>query len=113
VISSLQQAARLAGLRGRRTVRSASALTFAAVLARIGAAALSLAIVLAFAGVFVGVGSRVVLCNQQRTGVWRCTRSGSAALLAGLCVQADSRAAEQTCKRSGEGEGICGTVLHK
>ena len=31
----------------------------------------------------------------------------------GLCVQARSRAAEQTCKRSGEGEGICGTVLHK
>ena len=75
------------------------------------AATLPLAIVLAFAGV-LGCVRWVVLSNQQRAGVRGYTHRGGAALLGGLCVQTSSRAAEQTCKRSGDGEGICGMVLH-
>jgi hypothetical protein len=59
-MTSLQQTPELAGLGSGRSgaVGGAAALTFAAVLPRIGAAALALAIVLALAGVLgeVGVG---------------------------------------------------------
>jgi hypothetical protein len=112
MITSLQQTSELAGLGRSRAVGGAAALAFAAVLPRIGAAALALAIVLALAGVFGGVGSGVALGNQH-SGDGRGARGGGAVLLGRLCVQASSCAAEQACKCSSECEGICGMVLHK
>ena len=103
----------LAGLRRCGTVSGAAALAFAIVLACVFAAALPLAIVLAFAGVFGRIRGRLVLSNQQYTWVGSCTYGGEAALLSRLRVQTCSRTAEQACKRSGEGESICGMVLHR
>ena len=111
-MTSLQPASALASLWRGGAVGSAAALAFAAVLARVRAAALSLAIVLTLAGVLGGVGSGVALGNQH-TGSGRCTGGGGAVLLGRLSVQASSGAAEQTCKRSGESEGISGMDLHK
>src|ERR1700722_11274595 len=112
--TSLQQKPELAGLGSGRSgaVRGAAALTFAAVLARIGTAALALAIVFALAGVLGEVGVRVVLGNQHAGG-GRCAGGGSGVVLGRLSVQASSCASEQTGKRSGECEGICGMVLHE
>ena len=111
-MTSLQPASALASLWRGGAVGSAAALAFAAVLARVRAAALALAIVLALAGVLGCIRGWLVLSDQQHAGVGGCTHGGGAALLGGLCIQASSRAAEQTCKRSGDGEGICGMVLH-
>ena len=110
--TSLQQAQELASLWRCGAVSGAAALAFAIVLACVFAPTLALAIVLALAGVLGRVGGRLVLGDQQHSWVGGSTHGGEAALLGGLCVQASSRAAEQTCKRSSEGEGICGMVLH-
>ena len=104
-MTSLQQTPELASLGRRGAVGGAAALAFAAVLARVWAAALALAIVLALAGVLGGGRGWLVLGDQQHAGVGRCTGGGGAVLLGRLCVQASSRAAEQTCKRSGEWRG--------
>ena len=93
-------------------IGSAAALAFATVLARIWTPALALAIVLAFAGVLGEVGVRVVLGNQHAGG-GRCAGGWGGAVLRRLSVQASSCASEQTGKRSGEREGICGMVLHE
>jgi hypothetical protein len=111
-MTSLQQTPELAGLGRSGAVGGAAAFAFAAVLPRIGAAALALAIVLALAGVLGGVGGGVALGNQD-TGVGRCAGGGVAVLLGRLSVQASGCAAEQTGKRSGECEGICGMDLHR
>ncbi len=111
-MTSLQQTPELAGLGRSGAVGGAAALAFAAVLPRIGASTLTLAIVLTLAGVLGGVGSGVALGNQD-TGVGRCAGGGVAVLLGRLSVQASGCAAEQTCKRSGECEGICGMVFHQ
>ena len=111
-MTSPQPASELAGLWRRGAVRSAAALAFAAVLARIGAAALALAIVLALARVLGRIRGRGVL-RHQHAGVGRRTCGGGAALVGRLCVQASGGAAEQTCKRSSNGEGVCGMVLHR
>jgi uncharacterized membrane protein len=62
-MTSLQQTPELAGLGRSGAVGGAAAFAFAAVLSRIGAAALALAIVLALAGVLGDVRVRVVLGN--------------------------------------------------
>ena len=102
----------LAGFRRCGAVSGTASFAFAVVLARIFAAALPLAVVLAFAGMFACFRSRLVLSYQQYPGVGGCTDSGDAVLGSGLCVQACTRTAEQTCKRSGDSECICGMVLH-
>ena len=113
-MTSLQQTPELAGLGSRRSgaVGGAAALTFAAVLPRIGAAALALAIVLALAGVLGEVGVGIVLGNQHAGG-GRCVGGRGGVVLGRLSVQASSCAAEQPGKRSGECEGIYGMVLHR
>ncbi len=111
-MASLQQTPELASLRRFGAVSGAAALAFAIVLPRVWATALALAIVLAFAGVLGCIRGWLVLSDQQHAGIGRYSHCRGAALLGGLCVQASSRAAEQTCKRSGDGEGICGMVLH-
>jgi hypothetical protein len=102
----------LASLGRCGAVSGAAALAFAIVLACVFAAALSFAIVLAFAGVLGCFRGRLVLSHQQYPGVGGCSYRGDATLLRGLRIQACRRTAEQTCKRSGEGESICGMVLH-
>jgi hypothetical protein len=113
-MTSLHQTGELAGLWSRRSgaVGGAAAFTFAAVLPRIGAAALALAIVLALARVLGEVGVRVVLGNQHAGG-GRCAGGGGSVLRGRLSVQASGCAAEQTGKRSSECEGIYGMVLHR
>jgi len=111
-MTSLQQTPELAGLGRSGAVGGAAALAFAAVLPRIGAAALALAIVLTLAGVLGGVGGSA-LSDQEHAGVGGRTCSGGAALQDGLCVQASSRAAEQACKCGSNGEGMWSMVLHE
>src|SRR5271169_6069108 len=98
-MTSPQQTGILASLWRCGAVGGAAALAFAIVLACVFAAALTFAIVLTFAGVLACFRGRLVLSNQQRSGVGSCTYRGDAALLRGLCVQACCRTAEQTCKR--------------
>jgi len=102
----------LAGFRRCGAVCGAASFAFAVVLARIFAAALPLAVVLAFAGMFACFRSRLVLSNQQYPGVGGCTDSGDAALGSGLCVSSVHsyrRADLQTQRRQ---RVYCGMVLH-
>ena len=110
-MTSLQPASALASLWRGGAVGSAAALAFAAVLARVRAAALALAIVLALARVLGRIRGWVVL-RDQHAGVGRRTCGWRAVQVGVLCVQASGGAAEQTCKRSSNGEGVCGMVLH-
>jgi hypothetical protein len=70
------------------------------------AATLTLAIVLALAGVLGGSG-RLVLRDQEEAGVGRST-----VLSSGLCVQAKGRAAKKSSECGGEGEVVCGIEFH-
>ena len=104
--ASLQHS-RLALWRGR-AIGGAGSLTFAAVLACVLciASALTLAIVLALAGV-LGGSRGLVLRHQEHTGLSR-----SAVLSIGLRVKANRRTAKKTSECGREGEVVCGIDFH-
>ena len=96
-------------LRGLGTVGSASSLTFAAVLAGMlrVAAALPLAVILAFAGVFGKC--RCVLRDQQKTG----TGGRRAVLTSGLGVEAGGCSAKKPGECGREGQIVYGSSFHE
>jgi len=97
-------------LRGLGTVGSASSLTLAAVLAGMlrVAAALPLAVILAFAGVF-GKCRRLVLRDQEKAGVGgRC-----AVLTSGLGIEAGGCSAKKPGECGREGQVVYSSAFHE